>query len=40
MVWVFAEEEAAEEARRLIDTVGEGRQYIIVVHIPWVKRNP
>jgi hypothetical protein len=40
MVWVFAEKEAAEKACDLFDTAREGRQYIIVVHIPWVKRNP
>ncbi len=40
MVWIFAEKEAAEKAWKLFDTVEGGRQYIVIVHIPWVKSNP
>jgi hypothetical protein len=35
VVWVFAEEEAAQIVRRLFDTVRRGREFITVVHIPW-----
>jgi hypothetical protein len=40
IVWVFAEEEAAQMVRKLFDTTGEGRQFITVVHIPWARKKP
>lgn len=40
IVWVFAEEEAAERARKLFGTADNGREKITVVHIPWVRKNP
>jgi hypothetical protein len=40
IVYVFAEEEAALKARKLFNDADEGREKIIVVHIPWEKKNP
>ena len=40
IVWVFAEKEAAQVVRDLFDKVGQGRQFITVVHIPWTRTNP
>ncbi len=40
IVWVFAEKEAAEIARKLFDTAKGGRENITVVHIPWTRMNP
>jgi hypothetical protein len=39
IVWVFAEKEAAQIVQRLFDTVGKGREFITVVHIPWTTRK-
>jgi hypothetical protein len=40
IVWVIAEEEAAERARKLFNDNDEGREAITVVCIPWVRSNP
>jgi hypothetical protein len=39
VVWVFAEAEAAEKARKLFDTKDAGRETITVLYIPWVRSN-
>ncbi len=40
IVWVFAEKEAAQIVRKLLDTTGKGRECITVVYIPWTMRSP
>jgi hypothetical protein len=39
VVWVFAEEKAAEAALRLFDANDDGRENIVIVHIPWVRNK-
>ena len=39
LVYVFAEEEAALKAQHLFDTTDNGRENIIIVHIPWKRKN-
>jgi hypothetical protein len=40
IVWIFAEPEAAEFARRLFDSTDEGRERITVVYVPWTRKIP
>jgi hypothetical protein len=35
IVWIFAEEETAEIARKLFKQAGQGRERIIIVHTEW-----
>jgi hypothetical protein len=37
VVWIFAEEKTAIFTRELFDRKKEGRQYITIVHVPWIK---
>jgi hypothetical protein len=40
IIWIFAEREAAEFARKLFDDAGEGREHIIVVYVKWTRKQP
>jgi hypothetical protein len=40
IVWVFAEEVAALKARELFVAADEGRENIVIVHIPWTRKKP
>jgi hypothetical protein len=40
IVYVFAEEEAALTARQLFKTTDKGRENIIILYIPWKRKNP
>jgi hypothetical protein len=40
IVYVFAEEEAALKAQKLFDRTDEGREKIIILYIPWKRKNP
>jgi hypothetical protein len=40
VVYVFAEEEAALTAQKLFKRKDEGRENIIILYIPWKRKNP
>jgi hypothetical protein len=40
IVWVFAEEEAAQKMEKLFATKDNGREKITVLYIPWVRSKP
>jgi len=39
IIWVFAEEKAADRAQKLFDEKDKGRERITVLYIPWVRSN-
>ena len=40
IIWVFAEEEAAQKMWKRFQEVDKGRENITIVYIPWVRSSP
>jgi len=40
IIWIFAEEEAAQIVRKLFDATEDGRRDITVAYVPWTKDKP
>jgi hypothetical protein len=39
VVWIFADREDAVRTQKLFKDIGEGREYITIVHVPWTTRG-